>query len=502
MDDECQTKDHSVSIARHVLAPKQAQADLYVCHSARSCPIEGRTNVRRGYEDHAMPGRTPVLPCRKRSKKPDDQTQKIHQIFFLATMFGYKEALDKLAISSPGVYRDQLFMNFTNAHFPVDLPSRYVVLPKLSDWFSPRSPAMAAALDCLLLVQFAADTGHEGCKIEAKKRHQAAIQHLRRELQKPNAATDDGILGAIDALCIGEMYAEISQGADVWKHHARGMCKLVKARGPQSINTPFARDVIIDSLHVALMDAIIARKAFIFGDKEWLDYTAQFKNRRMCHLLNIGCRIPTLLERVDRVAQENNIDPRDMTDLLRELKDVELRLSNWLLDWYKARDNVLQYWPVSITQFPKFVHQYGALAHVFPLAFKFRSILDAFGHIYFWTLLLPVREAICDVAKHPQAPFLQSSAHLVAAANECAYALCQSVPYKSSESPKCTCGVLATCGPLMFAAQWFDKQNDQQRANWCRTICETLDRGQAHVAELRKSVCLPRAFAGWMAVAF
>jgi len=48
---------------------------------------------------------------------------------------------------------------------------------------------------------------------------------------------------------------------------------------------------------------------------------------------------------------------------------------------YKACGNLLQYQHIGVTHFPKFIPRYNISALAFPAAFKFLSILNAFGHI-------------------------------------------------------------------------------------------------------------------------
>jgi hypothetical protein len=459
---------------------------------------------KRALASNKCPFGIPRCPgCGTPGQVPDETTINAHRAFFFHELMGEPSStLDQMSIRNPAAYRDALFVRFFDAHFPLDQPARYLVLPRLRDAFVPRTPAMAAALDCLLLVQFAVDTGDPRFKIESRKRQHAAIQHLRVALEDPKAAYEDGTLGAVDALTIIEMYAETSQGEDAWKFHARGMCDIMRARGPKSITTPYARTLLMDSLHVALMDAMTSRRSFLFGEEEWLAATSHFSNSRMNRLLHLACQIPGLLERTDKLTMSSKTKSEDLGCLLNDLVELEGRFQAWLLDWYSSQDGILPYTLVKTSRFEEFATQYGLLTKIFPNAVLYTNLLQALGHEYYWFLLLPVRDAIYDIARHPLAPQAVDLNKFKDAATECAQAICQSVPYLSLKSPKCTCGVLATCGPLSFAARWYEKIADGAKSHWCRTVGETLDAGHSRAAPIRKTICMPRAFSGWLAVAF
>jgi len=175
-------------------------------------------------------------------------------------------------IRSPGVYREQLFSSFVDkVRWLQNNPAKYQILSKVQDWFTPKGPAMAAATDCLLLVYFAFATKDDRVHHRSERRRGLALVYLRRALEKPNAANDDAVVAATDALGIFETHKSLEQGPRAWRQHARGLSALFRARGPQGSNPKhsYSRGLVLDAMHIGLMDALFERKSFVFGERQW-----------------------------------------------------------------------------------------------------------------------------------------------------------------------------------------------------------------------------------------
>ncbi|KAK1020627.1 hypothetical protein LTR33_018835, partial [Friedmanniomyces endolithicus] len=192
----------------------------------------------------------------------DDAVEKDRLLFFETVA-----AVRSLAmINSPGAFREQLFMNFTTKFAIVAMRTNgRDILDKLHDWFTPHGKAMVAATDCLLLTQYAHDSNQlHQYKSEGTKQHSLAINALRISLSKPEAVTDDDALSATDALGVceamglRELLTGVPQGQDAWRQHSRGLCTLIKLRGPQCLSTPseHVHGMVLNAMHAGLGDSI------------------------------------------------------------------------------------------------------------------------------------------------------------------------------------------------------------------------------------------------------
>ena len=416
------------------------------------------------------------------------------------------EILRSLQVQSPTAYRQQLIVNFYDAHFPRGISTRFIVLDKIIDWSKPRSAAMAAALDCLLLIQLGIGSGNVAALLESKKRHHAAVLLTRKAIEKPNAYQDDGLIAAVDALGICEIFTESSDGHGAWRMHSRGMTALLKARGSRVLRRRFPSNVFIDGLPSALIDAILSRKALVFANPDWQSEMGRQYKSRFPRLLALGCHIPGLLERLDELRLQGQSN-ESILQLLEEFGELDEKLNTWLLDWYRSQPADRQpFRMTSVTNFPDFVAQFGTASGTFPKAQVFPTLLSAVAHSFYWTLLMIIRTAAYDATtllprhmKHYARPDVRMSA-----ADGCASSICQSVPFLLATRNPTVMGSRVVCGPLQFAQSWYERKGDKMRMDWCEQVTKKLSRqlsAQLHWAFMQKIVCLPRGLVGWLTMA-
>ena len=301
-------------------------------------------------------------------------------------------------IKSPAAHREQLFVTFINGLGLIQtLPSRYVLLGKLRDWFEPRGHVMAAATDCLLLTHFAHMMRGERCAIGADKLHGFALHALAKELENPNVANEDGVLAATDALGIRQLYSERP-----CEQHVHGLCSLLRARGtePSRYMTGLSKDLLFGALHVALMFALSSRTRLVFGEPRWMHTLESNCSGRVWCLFHLAFSVPAALEKVDKITYTST---EEVATLLNQLIELEHRFQIWLLMWYEEfPDSPIT--STSVTNFRDFVARHGPIAETFPSSYVFHSFTMALGHITYWTMILPLREAIFDLAISPKHP--------------------------------------------------------------------------------------------------
>ncbi|KAF2164875.1 hypothetical protein M409DRAFT_56235 [Zasmidium cellare ATCC 36951] len=406
-----------------------------------------------------------------------------HRRMFWAFMFSIGLPGDA-TISSTSSYRVQLKAAFLDAQFPPAFVDRQQVSEIIDDWLVPRGDAMAAAVDTLLLVQHGLNTKDKRYKIEGKRRHEAALQLLNDGLRKPNAATNDSLLGAIDILGACAMFLDITNGDNRWVVHCRGLCGLLAMRGPHRLDSQFSRNLVCNFRHVALMDALQSRKSFVFGQPEWLKRMQEIEaDRPAARMHTLACEVPALLEEADRIVATRGRWVPTITETYAQLVDLEKRLQDWLLQCYKDLPTKSPYRTMDIKHFPMYFEQYGHLNTPFTKCLEFSSNIDTVRHGYYWTVLLALREAIYDLSIARPAALCITTANqtfLKKRVYECTDSLCQTVPFVCSDSlhhigssasfPSYVGGALSICCPLQFAMKWYQKQGDHAKVDWCDEI--------------------------------
>lgn len=155
----------------------------------------------------------------------------------------------------------------------------------------------------------------------------------------------------------------------------------------------------------------------------------------------------------------------------------------------------------SVTNFVDLVAQHGTLARTFPRAYSFPTLLSAVCHIFYWTLLVILREAIYETSLLlPNSPETHTNRGTRAkAADDIADSICMSVPYLLATRNPTVMGSRVVCGPLQFAQSWYRRRGADNKAAWCESVTRKLSRqlsAQSHWVFMQKILVLPRGLVG------
>lgn len=383
----------------------------------------------------------------------------------------------RLALLAPGnaaVHRQGLVHAFTNG-IPWVRESRsgHRIASSLTRWLSPQEPLAVMAHNALLLAHLASTTGDANLAIEASQQHVKALQCLRHALASPAAIKTNAFLCAVDALGVCEMFQELSQSQNAWRHHANALGLLLSARGPAALDYqhPLTRSLVFNAVHLNLMDALSSRTSFVFGRRSWLRHLEDnCKGRQWC-IVHISCRLPALLERLD-AGKALVVSSSETGKLYKDLAALDLQLAGWLQAWYLEDINVRPT-IVSIEEFPAFLALHRSVSNAFPRVLKFDSLEAALGHVSFWLMRLPLLEASCNLLARTENKSLVFSALRSAIALEleqCANSICQSAPALLGASPETSIGVQTMKGVFLWALAWYTKNMCQEKMKFCRAL--------------------------------
>lgn len=470
---------------------------------------------QREHEGKCPFGISTCTGCRAVGKSAhlDEGTVSLHRLQFSKMIMALNMTF---MVRSPATFRDQLFEKFIGTgHWVRTMPGGYRLLSRLKDWFTPRGKAMAAATDSLLLSQSAHDTADEALRLECNRRYVVAISVLRAALLNPRAAYDEDILFATDALGVWEALgfddvgSVISQGHNRWLLHGRGLCTLLRARGPHSIKDAPGRyrGIVFNAMYVAINDSMAHRQSLMFGQPDWQRALEAGCHGRMWCFSHIAARFPAFLVRLDALDATVDIAADEASEILSGLLDLQNALKLWLLAWYEDLPE-LPTRSISVAEYTSFIARLGPLADQIPMALSFPSLVEAFGHLAYWTFSLFVRRAIYDLSMRPEVLHIATPAQrhtFCEDVYDCADSICRSAPfylllvespYGDKQGWQSGGYERDLYGSLFWALQWYTSRGNQLKMEFCRAIVG----GHIRDREERQLLPSPHAADGWWIV--
>ncbi|KAM0706070.1 hypothetical protein Q7P35_006618 [Cladosporium inversicolor] len=396
-------------------------------------------------------------------------------------------------IRSPEAYRQQLMLTFLALHYSSAMPNLHLAFPKMQARLnSSRTSILTLATDAVLLHALAVSKNDDSLLWTARRRNNAAIAGLRSSLLTSRDCTSDDILLTTDALAFFD-----AGSSTAWRHHANGLAALIRARGP-SIYSSIGLLLHAPMLQL-LMEALLWRGPFVFGEVQWLDAVLPTCRTRMSRLLYLGCQVPDVVKRTDGYLSQDEIvrATADLDSLMDSLTALKRSLQEWLSEWYRA-------------EFPNKTPYTTTTAHTerlnvglptlpnpppLPSTYTFPSLREAFAHNIFWTLLLTLRQARCQLSASLPSPSKYTLAPQKAAAGEAADSLLRSVPFILRGVSALPGGLPCSAGPLIVAERWYATCGEEtnERKEWCQETVNMLTEGGE-----RPAGWITRSCAAWI----
>lgn len=451
-----------------------------------------------------------------KSPKPCDKRSSHRRRAIQATKFdafetstpaaqGRKEYLTETindTVRSPDAYRQQLMLPFLELHYSSSMPNLHLAFPKMQARLkSPQTSILTLATDAVLLHALAVSRKDESLLWAARRKNNAAIAGLRSSLHALADCASDKMLLTTDALAFFD-----AGSSTAWRHHANGLAALIRARGPRIYDT------IGLLLHAPvlqlLMDALLWRGPFVFGEAQWLGAMLPTCQTRMSRLLCLGCRVPGVVERTERyLSEDESLRARsDFDTLLDSISNLERSLQDWLSDWYGAESqDKAPYTTITTTT-----------AHTEPLninlptppsppplpeTYTFPSLREAFAHNIFWTLLLTIRQARYQLHASRASTSISALAaqQTATSASSAADALVRAAPFILRNVASLPGGLACSAGPLIVAGRWYavcDGEREKDCKSWCEQMVEVLTEGGE-----RPAGWITRSCAAWITAA-
>ncbi|KAK3641623.1 hypothetical protein LTR56_011225 [Elasticomyces elasticus] len=423
-------------------------------------------------------------------------------------------------VDAAAAYRAQLLGNFLDDYYPNGMPEKAVICVKLQQWFEPQRGKVArAAADSMLLLYAGRAGSDDSIRREGLRQQQVALRLLQDALiTLSDPATDESLFGAIDILEVcDKQFFRSNEMDEPYGAHARGLQALILARGPEVFDSSITRDLTLNFLHLPLMISLLARKECVFGRPEWqtkLNSIGQRKGK-MYQLAALGCLLPGLFEKADKVLHDANSKFETNTNLLSELVALESQFLDWSVKRYQTQPYSQPYRTVTASD--------GTLPLDPPIRYSFattithNSFLDALAHFNYWALLLMLRETILDIGSLAPEDVLALSPGVAPgkqqqrwkeACAECADSFCQSLPYLLTlPDAQRDVATQAACASLLpLVKPYYIRVGDEAKAEFCSNMISSAQNGRlqttAKFEDRAKSSRTTRAYLGWCIMAF
>lgn len=462
----------------------------------------------RDENNNTCPFNIPTCPGCVPPKTPTSHNENLrlqHEIVFWQAM------ADASGLKSPQLEWAQLKQSFVSSYWSMGVMTSSKAFLHVFQWLAPQSDAMNASRDALCLIHLGVRYRDERLLLEGRTRHIAALRHTQAAISRPNAAFEDCVLGASYTLGHCEVYSVISQNGRGWTGHTGPFQRILEARGPKSIVTPFAHALLQNIRMVEVATSFLNRKASYLFSSEWIAAAKQKHDSLAFHATNMALQVGAALEKADRLCAVREQPDATIVCMLNDMMELDLALKTWLIKADRqSGGDFIPHKTVPTSTFASFYDRCGGLADVFPFAIEFPSFVSATSHIYIWTSLLLLRQAIADVSRLYSYPLLAAAhldqeAMLNASIDECAVSLCQSVAFLSKGNHGFA-GIVSCGAPLHFASECFRTRLQQKRLLWSIHVREFLQRdillGGSHNTslDLQKPVftwwMLPDIFSG------
>lgn len=400
-------------------------------------------------------------------------------------------------LRSPEAYRQQLMLPFLELHYSATMPDLHLAFPKMQARLkSPRTSILTLATDAVLLHALAVSRKDDSLLWAARRKNNEAIAGLRSSLCTSRNCTSDEMLLTTDALAFFD-----ATSSTAWRHHANGLAGLIEAPGPRIYDTMGL--LLHAPMLQLLMDALLWRGPFVFGEERWLRTMLPTCQTRMNRLLYLGCQVPDIVKRTDGyLSQAENARAGSVFDsLMDSIDSLERTLQDWLSDWYLADFRSKP--PYTTTAAHAELLDVGLLSplHRPPLSdtYTFPSLREAFAHNIFWTLLLTLQQARHTL--HSASPTTPSTTLIAShkATTSIANSLLRTAPHILRDVASLPGGLACSAGPLVMAGRWYavcDGEEERKCREWCEETVEVVTEGGK-----RPAGWITRSCAAWITAA-
>ncbi|KAF2158394.1 hypothetical protein M409DRAFT_31090 [Zasmidium cellare ATCC 36951] len=373
-------------------------------------------------------------------------------------------------LNETNVYRTALAANFVEGYFPMTKKVDTRLAGIVDAWCAPANAPMQLANDALMLLHFGGAIGNHQVSMGGLRKYASALRSLRQELSHKEHQSV-GAFCAAQALLSCELYS-ISSGLETWEKHILGIKAVFQASKYLDGHTEYIAGLAKYLCHVALMYALVKRKAVALSQDSFPDAMHVGRIGTLDKLTRLAIRLSKLLETVDSLCaacKDERISMRLKT--FSQLQAVEKGL-NLLSEQFECNIDGR-----SKIEVPNVSSHGDTRSHTAVLVFTFHRILRLLVSTSQWRLLRSNG---------------QSARKERLASNESVEMLLDAMHYLVATAGGHVAKAQAIRAPVFFALRWY-QHSEQHKASQRWRELETNFRAQFHY--LSWDALLPFSFA-------
>ncbi|KAF2477520.1 uncharacterized protein BDR25DRAFT_274717 [Lindgomyces ingoldianus] len=366
-------------------------------------------------------------------------------------------------LSPIAVERIQHLSNFLSLYLP-KWEGETLTPPSALILSLPSTPAsrqvLLASLDALSAAQLAVSNKNYPLINRSRSLYSTALGQLMRSITQPKTPQEDETLLATYLLALYEVFVGVSSGTGFF-YHVQGLLRLLKQRGPASINTKLTLDIFHGIRYYSLTIGFHVRKASILDSPEWLEVTSKAaKPDPWVYLMDLCICVPRLLERTDKLTRA----AASAEEFEKVITDSQ-RLADRAFKWFaKFEKDGPRYTKVDVNSMTGFLQICDDLTY--DPVFAFNSWATSNTYLLYWMSMLILRSNnFLLVRKFHQ---LEPKQLYVWDRELSGYAdcICRGVPFSCRPTAGYT-GRFSTLTPLVVVRKYFEAKAAKKEAAWC-----------------------------------
>ncbi|KAF2170355.1 hypothetical protein M409DRAFT_19174 [Zasmidium cellare ATCC 36951] len=326
----------------------------------------------------------------------------------------------------------------------------------------PKGASMTAAVDLLCLLQMGVRRKDETLLNEASKLYDYTMANLQIDLERPDAANDDGMLAAIWILHFADSFTPTRGNAKSMRMHKQAAEQIMLSRGPYAEFSPLAKILLYSIRLTGTSFGLISRKPVPSAGRQWATRAA-WAGSIESELMETLLHIPRLLHELDGLLEQSS-KPKfhEPYSLLGSFTCIEEELNTWLTHWMLTLPGeVFHYVPAST--FPHLENLTRDTPGAFSSVIEYPSFATASLQMSFCTGLMQVKQSILQLLERIKDHTLLRVRKdaLLEDLNQIADLLCQSAAFTQPQYGYC--GIMRGLGPVYFAAKWFHLRREWEK---------------------------------------
>lgn len=380
-------------------------------------------------------------------------------------------------LASPAMEKSMIYSTFMDLYLPQRMGQQDAHFSFLQHLLTTPNlrPEVAASLDALSMVQVGSIYQDTGLLKTAVKSYSKALSALARSIGSGGALCDDYVLATVTMLATCEFFDEISMMGTGWMKHIEGSQHLLRARGPDSVQSQLALLLFMNMRHGALSHALISRRAIFLGSPEWRAVAFRMPvvdNSTLFY--DTALQVPSVLERYDNLDMQSDTLIEDIDAILVEARRLEVEMREWFASFQHAlRMSGKAHWRlVDVEQFSTFC---GVCSdRTIDRAFEFPNFMVAYLVGVYWNVMHFMRATVQKLhqTRHiAQRDWYPEPGEMVAEEELLEYVmnLCRCFPYYCEPFSSST-GQIGLFLPLRTAAVYFTERGHWRLLKWCGAV--------------------------------